>query len=291
MSLDTEAGMRSAAPPWRFRRPGILPGFGLSFGITMAYLALIVLIPLTVLMLRTAALSAGEIWAIASAPRTVAAIGLSFGLALAAAVVNAFFGLLVAWVLVRYRFPSRRLFDAMVDLPFALPTAVAGIALTALYAPTGWIGRVLAPLGIEVAFQPLGIVVAMVFVGMPFMVRTVQPVLAELEAQIEEAGASLGASRLQVIRRLILPTLLPAVLAGFTLSFSRAIGEYGSVIFIAGNLPFVSEIAPLLIVIRLEEFDYPGAMVVASIMLVLAFILLFVINLLQAWTRRRLGHV
>ncbi len=270
---------------WSLRRPSVIPGFGLTLGFTLAYLGLIVLLPLAGLALAAAAVAPAEIWAIATSPRVVAAFRVSFGTAFIAAVINGLFGLLVAWVLVRYRFPGRRLVDAMVDLPFALPTAVAGIALTALYAPNGWIGALLAPLGLKVAFTPLGIVVALTFVGLPFVVRTVQPVLQDLEVEQEEAAVSLGASRWKTFTRIILPAVLPALITGFALAFARGVGEYGSVIFIAGNMPAVSEIVPLLIVIELEQFDYAGATVLAALMLLASFILLLVINLLQRWSR------
>ncbi|HEX9906070.1 MAG TPA: sulfate ABC transporter permease subunit CysT, partial [Propylenella sp.] len=242
------------------------------------------------LVLRTAALGLPEIWRIASDPRTVAALRVSFGLSLLAAAINAFFGLIVAWVLVRYQFPGRKLLDAFIDLPFALPTAVAGIALTAIYAPNGWIGQFAKMAGVKIAYTPLGILIALIFIGLPFIVRTVQPVLEDLDREVEEAAATLGAGRGKTILRVVMPVLLPPLITGFALAFARAVGEYGSVIFIAGNIPYVSEIAPLLIVIRLNEFDYPGAMAIATIMLAISFLLLLFINLLQAWTRRRLGH-
>ena len=274
---------------WSLRSPSVIPGFGLTLGFTLAYLGLIVLLPLAALVVRTFDLSPAELWAIATTPRVIAAFRVSFGTALIAAIINVFFGLLVAWVLVRYRFPGHRLVDAMVDLPFALPTAVAGIALTALYAPNGWIGRLLDPLGIKVAYTPLGIVVALTFIGLPFIVRTVQPVLQDLEVEHEEAAASLGAGRWQTFNRVIFPAILPALITGFALAFARGVGEYGSVIFIAGNMPAVSEIVPLLIVSKLEQFDYAGATVLAVMMLVASFILLLAINLLQSWTRGRHG--
>jgi sulfate transport system permease protein len=270
--------------------PSVIPGFGLTLGFTLSYLALIVLVPLTALIVRSAGLGWSEFSALVTDERTVAALRLSFGAALAAACINAVFGLLVAWVLVRYRFPGRRLVDAFIDLPFALPTAVAGIALTSLFAPTGWIGQLLAPLGLKVAYTPLGVIVALIFVSLPFIVRTVEPVLAEVDREIEEAAATLGADRRQTVWRVVLPMLLPALLTGFALALARAVGEYGSVIFIAGNIPYVSEIAPLLIVIRLEEFNYAGATAVAAIMLGISFVMLLVINLIQAWSRRRFGH-
>jgi sulfate/thiosulfate transport system permease protein len=281
--------MRALALPTTPREPRVIPGFGPSLGFTLAYLGLIVLAPLTGLFVRSAGLGWGELWRIVADPRTVAALRLSFGGALLASLVNLVMGTLVAWVLVRYRFPGRRIFDAIVDLPFALPTAVAGITLTALYAPNGWLGQTLADLGIKVAFTPVGVVVALIFVGLPFVVRTVQPVLEDLEREMEEAAATLGATRWQTVWRVLLPAVLPAILTGVALAFARAVGEYGSVIFIAGNIPYVSEIAPLLIVIRLEEFDYAGATAVAVVMLVISFAMLLVINLLQAWTRRRGG--
>jgi sulfate/thiosulfate transport system permease protein len=272
------------------RRTNVLPGFGLSLGYTLVYLSLIVLIPLAALALKTSALSWQQFIEATTTPRVLASYRLTFGAALAAATFNLFAGGLIAWVLVRYGFPGRRFFDAIVDLPFALPTAVAGIALTAIYTSNGWIGALLEPLGIKIAFTPLGIVIALVFIGLPFVVRTVQPVLQDLESEIEEAAACLGASRAQAIRKVILPTLLPALLTGFALALARAIGEYGSVIFIAGNLPMVSEITPLLIVTKLEQYDYSGATAIACVMLVVSFALLLTINLLQAWTERRSGH-
>jgi sulfate transport system permease protein len=266
-----------------------LPGFGLTLGFTLLYLGLLVLLPLAALILKAAGMGWQGFVDAAFTSRAIAAYELSFGGALIAATVNAVFGTLVAWVLVRYRFPGRRLVDAVVDLPFALPTAVAGIALTALYAENGWLGGPLAELGLKVAFTPLGVVVALIFQGVPFLVRTVEPVLQDLEPEIEEASASLGASRLQTIARVILPTLLPAILTGFALAFARGLGEFGSVIFIAGNMPMVSEIAPLLIIIKLEQYDYAGATAIASVMLVLSFIMLLTINVLQWFTRRRLA--
>ena len=273
----------------RFRDHSIIPGFGLTFGITLTYLGLIVIIPLAVMFAQASTAGWAKIWAELSSPRTLAAFRVSFGCALLAALINAVFGSLVAWVLVRYDFPGRRFVDALIDLPFALPTAVAGIALTALYVENGWIGGLLAPFGIKVAFTPLGILVALVFVGLPFVVRTVEPVLRESGKDLEEAAALLGARRWRILTRVVLPPLLPAVMTGFTLAFARAIGEYGSVIFIAGNMPGWSEILPLLIVVKLEQFDYAGATLLASMMLIASFILLFSINLLQAWMRRRHG--
>ncbi|MBL8258573.1 MAG: sulfate ABC transporter permease subunit CysT [Candidatus Competibacteraceae bacterium] len=273
----------SASP----RQPSVLPGFNLTLGLAVGYLSLIVLIPLAMAFLKAFQLSAEEFWAIVLAPRVLASYRLTFGTAFLAAAINTAFGLIVAWVLVRYRFPGKRLVDALVDLPFALPTAVAGITLTTLYSSNGWIGQFLKPLGIKVAFTPSGIVVALVFISLPFVVRTVQPVLEDLEAEVEEAAASLGAGRWQIFRRIIFPAIRPALLTGFTLAFARAIGEYGSVIFIAGNLPMVSEITPLLIVGKLEQYDYRGAAAVSVVMLAISFILLLCINLLQRWGRLR----
>jgi sulfate transport system permease protein len=273
----------------RFRHPSVIPGFGMALGLTVTYLSLIVLIPLGAMFLRTATLTWPEFWHIASDRRTLAALRLSFGAASVAAVLNLVMGTLVAWVLVRYDFPLKRVLDATVDLPFALPTAVAGIALAAIYAPNGWIGQFLDPLGIKVAFSPLGVVVALTFIGLPFVVRTVQPVIQDLNLDVEEASATLGASRLQTLTRVVLPSLAPAMLTGAAMAFARAVGEYGSVIFIAGNLPYVSEIAPLLIIIRLEEFDYSGATAIGTIMLIAAFAMLLVINLVQSWSRRRMA--
>ncbi|HEX4895913.1 MAG TPA: sulfate ABC transporter permease subunit CysT [Solimonas sp.] len=278
-----------AAPQARHRRASVIPGFNLTLGFTILYLSLIVLIPLAGVFFKSAGLGWEGFWNVVSSPRVLAALKLSFGAALAGALINAVFGTLVAWVFVRYQFFGKRLFDAMIDLPFALPTAVAGIALTALYSGNGWIGQYLEPMGIKVAFTPLGVVLACTFIGLPFVVRTVQPVLEDAEKELEEAAASLGASRWQTVTRVILPTVLPALLTGFTLAFARAVGEYGSIIFIAGNLPMVSEIAPLLIIIKLEEFDYAGATAVATAMLLLSFTLLLLINGLQAWARSRRG--
>ncbi|WP_164829317.1 sulfate ABC transporter permease subunit CysT [Sinorhizobium meliloti] len=275
---------------WRFRQPSVIPGFGLALGVTLAWLTIIVLIPLSGLLWRSSGLGWSKFVELALDERTVNALTISFGTAFIAAVVNLVFGVLLAWVLVRYRFPGKRVIDAMVDLPFALPTAVAGIALTTLYAPNGWIGSLLAPLGIKIAFTPAGIVVALIFVGLPFVVRTVQPIMEEIDREVEEAAATLGATRFQTISRVLLPGLLPAGLTGFALAFARGVGEYGSVIFIAGNLPYVSEIAPLLIVIRLEEFNYPAATAIAAVMLLLSFMMLLVINVIQAWSRRRYGY-
>ncbi len=265
----------------------VLPGFKLSLGYTLLYLSLIVLIPLSAAFIKTAELSLTEFWQVVSAPRVVASYQLTFGASLAAALINTVFGLLAAWVLVRYQFHGKKMIDALIDLPFALPTAVAGIALTAVYAKNGWLGSQLEPLGIHVAFTPLGIVVALTFIGLPFVVRTVQPVLEDLESETEEAAASLGASRWQTFYKVILPALLPALLTGFALAFARAVGEYGSVIFIAGNMPMVSEITPLIIITKLEQYDYTGATAVAVVMLVISFLLLLLINGLQWWNRRR----
>ena len=279
-----------------FRRHSVIPGFGLSFGITIFWLTLIILIPLAALIVRSAGIGLTGYAELLSDPRTLNALKISFGCAFIAAIINVIFGVPVAWVLVRYNFPGKRVVDAIVDLPFALPTAVAGIALAALYAKNGWVGGsvnwLLGLVGlpaVKIAFSPLGIIVALTFIGLPFVVRTVQPVIEEIDREVEEAAATLGATRLQTISRVILPSLTPAILTGFALAFARAAGEYGSVIFIAGNIPYVSEIAPLLIVIKLEEFNYAGATAVGTIMLAVAFAMLFVINLIQAWTRR-FGH-
>jgi sulfate transport system permease protein len=288
--MSAASGYGPAAPGFQFRKPSVLPGFGLALGFTLTYLGLIVLIPLAGLVLKTATLGWPEFWRIASDPRTIAALRVSFGISLAAAALNAVFGFIIAWVLVRYSFPGRRTLDAIVDLPFALPTAVAGIALTALYSPNGWIGQLTEPLGLKIAYTPNGIFIALVFIGLPFVVRTLQPVLEDLDRETEEAAATLGATRRQTVVRVVFPALLPALLTGFALALARAVGEYGSVIFIAGNIPYVSEIAPLLIVIRLTEYNYAGATAIATIMLAISFVLLLIINLLQAWSRRRLAH-
>lgn len=286
--------LHPARAGWSFVKPSVIPGFGLTLGYTLTYLSLLVLIPIAALFLKAATVAPEDIVRVATSVRTLNALKVSFGASAIAALVNVVFGLIVAWVLVRYKFPGRRLLDAIVDLPFALPTAVAGIALSTLYAPKGWLGWLVAAdgplhLGWKIAYTPTGIVIALIFVGLPFIVRTVQPVLEEFEAELEEAAATLGANRWQTITRVILPRLTPAILTGFALAFARAVGEYGSVIFIAGNLPNISEIAPVLIVIKLEEFDVPGAAVIAAIMLIIAFVMLFVINLIQAWARRRFG--
>ncbi len=265
----------------------VLPGFNLSLGFTIFYLSLIVLIPLSAAFIKTSTLSLHEFWVAVASPRVLASYKLTFGAALIGALINAFFGLLTAWVLTRYTFPGKRLVDALVDLPFALPTAVAGIALTAIYASNGWIGSFLEPHGIKVAFTPLGVVVALTFIGLPFVVRTVQPVLEDLEAETEEAAASLGANRWQTFTKIIFPAIAPALLTGFSLAFARAIGEYGSVIFIAGNMPMVSEITPLIIITKLEQYDYAGATAVAVVMLLISFALLLTINGLQWWSNQR----
>ena len=277
--------------PWRLKPASAIPGFGIAFGYTLLYLGLIVLLPLSALVLKASAMGLSGWWAAVTDERVVAALKTSFGISLAAAVVDSAFGLLIAWVLTRYRFPGRRIFDAVIDLPFALPTAVAGIALTAIYAPNGWIGRLIEPLGLKIAFTPFGIFVALVFVGLPFAVRTVEPLIAEMDREVEEASATLGATRAQTVWSVAIPPLIPALITGFALAFARAVGEYGSVIFIAGNMPYISEIAPLLIVIKLEEFNYAGATGIATIMLAISFATLLLINLLQAYSRRRYGHV
>ena len=269
-------------------RRSTLPGFGLTMGLTLTWLSVIILIPLAGLFLKASELSLDQFWSILASRRTLHALRISFGLALAAAAVNLVMGMVIVWALVRYNFPGRRIFDAIVDIPFALPTAVAGVALTSLFAQKGWLGAPLAALGVKVAFTPLGIFVAMIFIGIPFVVRTVQPVLLDLDAEIEEAAASLGASRWHTVSKVILPSMIPALLTGFALAFARAVGEYGSVIFIAGNLPNVSEIAPLLIVIRLSEFRYADATAIAVVMLVASFLIIFAVNRLQRWAQLRL---
>jgi sulfate transport system permease protein len=275
--VSTSAGRRST-----------LPGFGLTMGLTLTWLSVIVLIPLAGLFLKTLELSPDQLWNILTSRRTLNALKISFGLAFAAALFNLVMGTIIVWAIVRYRFPGRRLFDAIVDVPFALPTAVAGIALTSLFAQKGWLGAPLAALGVKVAFTPIGILVAMIFIGIPFVVRTVQPVLIDLDPEIEEAAASLGARRWQTIFRVILPSLIPALLTGLALAFARAVGEYGSVIFIAGNLPNISEIAPLLIVIRLSEYRYADATAIAVVMLVASFLIILVVNRLQRWAQTRI---
>jgi len=276
-----------ASPAARWRNPSVVPGFGLSLGFTLFYLSAIVLIPLAALVIRPWSAGFDGFWHVATDHRVVAALRLSFGASAIAAGLNAVFGLVVAWVLVRYRFPGKALLDALVDLPFALPTAVAGIALSTLYAPQGWLGEPLSHLGIKVAYTPLGVVVALTFIGLPFVVRTLQPVLAELSQEAEEAAATLGATRFQTIWRVVLPALLPSLVTGTTMAFARAVGEYGSVIFIAGNLPAISEIAPLLIIIKLEQFDYAGAATIGVIMLAASFVLLLALNFLQNWAASR----
>lgn len=288
--MATASAALQLPPPLRrvsFRAPSVLPGFGLTFGFTVFYLSVIVLIPVSAVFLKAAGATPGEFVAVAFSDRALAAYRLSFGAAAVAALINAVFGLIVAWVLVRYRFPGQRLVSAVVDLPFALPTAVAGIALTALYASNGWLGSWLEPLGIKIAFGPPGVVVALLFIGLPFVVRTVEPVLADLGHDVEEAAASLGASRMQTFFRVILPAIGPALSTGFALAFARGVGEYGSVIFIAGNMPYESEIAPLLIITQLEQYSYEGATAIAVVMLIVSFLALLAINLLQAWSRRR----
>ncbi len=275
---------------FRKRKHRVLPGFGLSLGFTLAYLSLIVLVPLSAVFIKTAGMTLDEFWQAVASPRVVASYKLSFGASLLAAAINTVFGLLLAWALVRYSFPGKKLVDALIDLPFALPTAVAGIALTALYAKNGWLGQFLEPNGIKVAFGPLGVLVALVFIGLPFVVRTVQPILEDFEVEVEETAASLGADRWETFSRVVFPALLPALMTGFALAFARAVGEYGSVIFIAGNIPMVSEITPLMIITKLEQYDYRGATAIASVMLVTSFILLLTINALQAWTAQRAGR-
>ncbi len=269
-----------------FKQRSVLPGFGLTMGFTILYLSLIVLIPLSGLLFKTATLSWEDFWGAVASARVLASFRLTFGCALLAAMINGVFGLMVAWVLVRYRLPGKRVIDALVDLPFALPTAVAGITLAGLYAGNGWIGQYLEPLGIKIAYTPLGIIVAMTFIGLPFVVRTVQPVLEDMEKEQEEAAACLGANRWQTFVRVIFPAITPALLTGFALAYARAIGEYGSVIFIAGNMPMVSEITPLLIITKLEQYDYAGATAIATVMLVFSFLILLTINLIQWWSRR-----
>lgn len=269
------------------RSARVLPGFNLTLGYTLLYLSLIVLIPLSALIFKTLTLSWADFWDAVTAPRVMASYRLTFGASLIAATVNLFAGLLVAWVLVRYSFPGKKIVDALVDLPFALPTAVAGISLTALLAGNGWVGQFFEPYGIQLAFNPNGVVIALIFIGLPFVVRTVQPVLEDAEKELEEAATCLGATRWQTFSRVILPTILPALLTGFALAFARAVGEYGSVVFIAGNMPMISEITPLIIIGKLEQYDYAGATAVASVMLVISFLLLLLINGLQAWQRKR----
>jgi sulfate transport system permease protein len=281
-------GLKLALPKVpRMKARHVLPGFSLSLGFTLFYLTSIVLIPLLALLIRPVELGFGGFWEAVTTPRVLASLRLSFGTALAAAVIDSAFGVIIAWVLVRYRFPGKGVLDAVIDLPFALPTAVAGIALSTLYAPTGWIGSVLAQYGIRVAYTPWGVLVAMIFISLPFTVRTVQPVMAELGLEVEEAAATLGATRLQTIARVILPMLGPAVMTGMAMAFARAAGEYGSIIFIAGNIPAVSEIAPLLIVTKLEQFDYAGASAIGVVMLAASFVMLLALNGLQSWAAKR----
>ncbi len=271
------------------KKPSVIPGFGLSLSFTLFYLGLVALVPLSGLFFKASALSGPQLWETVTNPRVMHAYKISFGLSFLAALINTFFGLIVAWVLVRYPFPGKKLVDAMVDLPFALPTAVAGIALTAIYAPDGWIGQFFAPLDIQIAFAPPGIMIALLFIGLPFVVRTVEPILQDIDKEIEEAALSLGATRWQTFWKILLPMLTPALLTGFAMAFARGLGEYGSVIFIAGNIPFKSEIIPLLIVTKLEQYDIPGATAIACVMLVASFIMLFVINWLQKWSGTRKG--
>lgn len=287
MTSPTLAGRNAR----RFTAPSVIPGFGLTFGFTLLYLGLIVLFPLATLIWRASGLGLHGLYVIATEPRVAAALRTTFLLSFVAAIIDLFFGLIIAWALARYDFFGRRLFDAFVDLPFALPTAVAGISLAALYSPNGWFGAPLADVDVKIAFTRAGILVALIFIGLPFVVRTVQPIISELEAELEEASATLGAARLQTVIRVLLPPLVPALLTGFALAFARAIGEYGSVIFIAGNIPYVSEIAPLLIVVKLEQYDFAGATAIATIMLAISFAALLIINLVQAWSRGRFGHV
>ena len=289
MSIGIAAPLPVAAALSRGGSKKVLPGFNLTLGYTVLYLSLIVLIPLSALVFKTFTLTWDQFWAAISSPRVLASYRLTFGASLIAALVNVVFGLLVAWVLVRYKFPGKKIVDALVDLPFALPTAVAGISLTALLAGNGWIGQYTEPLGIKLAFNPNGVVIALIFIGLPFVVRTVQPVLEDTEKELEEAAMCLGATRLQTFTRVILPSIAPALLTGFAMAFARAIGEYGSVIFIAGNMPMISEITPLIIIGKLEQYDYAGATAVATVMLLISFVLLLVINGLQAWQRKRSG--
>jgi sulfate transport system permease protein len=271
------------------KRTNVLPGFNLTLGYTLAYLGIVVLIPLSTIFFKTFTMSAHEFWAAVASPRTIAAYRLSFGASLAGALTNSVFGLIVAWTLVRYEFPGKQLIDVMVDLPFALPTSVAGITLTAIYAGNGWVGRFIEPLGVKVAYAPLGVVVALTFVGLPFVVRTIQPVLEDLDEEYEEAAATLGANRLQIFILVIAPALIPALLTGFALAFARALGEYGSVVFISGNMPMRTEVVPLLIMSKLEQFDYAGATAIAVVMLVISFMLLLGVNMLQRWSSQRLA--
>ena len=274
----------------QIKKNKIFPGFNLSLGYTIVYLSLIVLIPLSAVVIKSLSLTPEVFWQTVTSPRVLASYRLSFGTAFIAGLINAVFGLILAWVLVRYQFYGKRIVDALIDLPFALPTAVTGIALTALYSKNGWVGQYLEPLGIKVAFTPLGILIALIFIGLPFVVRTVQPILEDLETELEEAASSLGANRLQIFTKIVFPILLPAVLTGFALAFARAVGEYGSVVFIAGNIPMVSEITPLIIITKLEQYDYAGATAIALTMLIISLILLLIINGLQAWTAKKSGR-
>jgi sulfate transport system permease protein len=276
-----------ALTPTKLRQRRVLPGFGLSLGFTIFYLTVIVLIPLMALIIRPFELGFGGFWAVISTPRVLASLRLSFGMAAVAAVIDSFFGFIIAWVLVRYRFPGKGLLDALIDLPFALPTAVAGIALSTLYAPNGWIGSLLIPYGIRIAYTPWGVLVAMIFIGLPFTVRTLQPVMGEQSQDVEEVAATLGATRAQTIAKVVVPMLLPALLTGAAMAFARGVGEYGSIIFLAGNLPMVSEIAPLLIITKLEQYDYAGAAAIGVVMLAAAFVMLLALNALQSWSARR----
>lgn len=287
--MTTASAVKTNA--WSFKAPSVIPGFGLTFGYTLLYLGLVVLFPLGLLVLRASGLGFSGLYEIATQPRVAAALQTTFFISLAAAFVDVVFGLIAAWVLSRYQFPGRRFLDAIVDLPFALPTAVAGISLAALYAPNGWLGAPLAEFGIKIAFTRWGILMALIFVGLPFVVRTVQPLIAELDAELEEASATLGANRTQTVWRVLVPPLVPALLTGFALAFARSVGEYGSVIFIAGNLAYISEIAPLLVIVKLEQYDYSGATGIATIMLGISFAVLLAINLIQAWSQKRFGHV
>lgn len=290
IALSSQLQMPLSAERRRTRRPrSIIPGFGLTMGLTLAWLGLIVLIPLSTVFIKAAGMGPTEFIQVGFSDRAIAAYKISFGTAVAAAMANAVFGMIVAWVFVRYEFPGKRIFDALIDLPFALPTAVAGIALTAIYAGNGWIGQFLEPFGIQVAYNPVGITIALIFIGLPFIVRSVEPVLADISSEVEEAALSLGATPVQVFAQVILPAVLPALLTGFALALARGVGEYGSVIFIAGNMPFKSEIAPLLIITQLEQYDYAGATAIAVVMLLVSFAMLLFINLVQAWSRRRVG--
>ncbi|HTP25291.1 MAG TPA: sulfate ABC transporter permease subunit CysT [Anaeromyxobacteraceae bacterium] len=288
MSAVRRLAQRDRSPNRRKR--GVLPGFGLSTGFTVFYLCLVVLLPLSTLAAKASGLGLEGAWRVIASPRALASYRLSFGASLVAAGLNVLFGVVVAWVLARYRFPARSLVDAAVDLPFALPTAVSGIALTSVYARNGWIGRFLEPLGIKAAFSPVGVTIALTFIGLPFVIRTVQPVLEALDPELEEAAAVLGAGRWATFLRVLLPAIVPAALTGFALAFARALGEYGSVVFISGNMPLKTEIAPLLIMTRLEQYDYGGAAAIATVLLAVSFLLLLCINRLQAWTRARAGH-